>query len=84
VTMLAALLVCVAASAHDLSFDMVEAQKRPVTKIVDLLNGMKDQMEKEGEEDQEMYENYKCWCQTNGDEKVEAAQVLAWRSESRT
>jgi len=38
---------------------------RPVTKVINLLKDMITQMEKEAEEDEEVYEQMQCWCTTN-------------------
>lgn len=43
-----------------------------MTKVVELLKGMQAQMDKEGEADKETYKTYKCWCTTNGEEKLKA------------
>jgi len=42
-----------------------EAKNRPVTKVINLLKDMITQMEKEAEEDEEVYEQMGCWCTTN-------------------
>lgn len=44
----------------------------PVTKVVQLLEKMKKQVESEAEEDEELYGKMDCWCQTNEKEKTEA------------
>merc|ERR1719160_455497 len=48
------------------------AKEYPVTKVVNLLKDMKAQLEKEAEEDEEIYENLACWCETNDKEKTKA------------
>merc|ERR1719316_374817 len=45
---------------------------RPVTKVITLLKDMVEQMEKEGKEDEEVYEAMSCWCTTNDKEKTKA------------
>eukprot|EP00933_Yihiella_yeosuensis_P043664 TRINITY_DN3859_c0_g1_i2.p1 TRINITY_DN3859_c0_g1~~TRINITY_DN3859_c0_g1_i2.p1 ORF type:complete len:660 (-),score=261.52 TRINITY_DN3859_c0_g1_i2:119-2098(-) len=68
-----ALLSAVPASGlTTLTFDASD-KERPVTKIVNLLKGVREQLEKEGEEDKKTYDTYKCWCTTNGEEKAKAA-----------
>lgn len=47
-------------------------QNRPVTKVVNLLKDMKTQLEKEAEEDQEVYDKMVCWCDTNDREKTQS------------
>lgn len=70
---LRAVVMCISvASVVALSFDMLEAKTRPVTKVVQLLKGMQDQMQKESDADAETYKTYKCWCTTNGEEKLKA------------
>jgi len=55
-----------------LHFDAEGAKNRPVTKVVTLLKDMLVQLEKEAEEDQEIYDNMACWCTTNDKEKTKA------------
>merc|ERR1719446_896338 len=40
-------------------------KNRPVTKVINLLKDMGEQLEKEADEDEEVYEKVSCWCQTN-------------------
>jgi len=48
-----------------------EAEKnRPVTKVIGLLKDIIAQLEKEGEQDEEVYEQMGCWCSTNDKEKT--------------
>lgn len=49
-----------------------EDKARPVTKVVNLLKDMQKQLEKEGEEDQEIFDKLECWCKTNDKAKTEA------------
>jgi len=49
-----------------------EAKNRPVTKVINLLKDMIKQMEKEGEEDEEVYEAMGCWCVTNDKAKTKS------------
>merc|ERR1719310_2367394 len=46
----------------------------PIKKVVTLLEEMKAQVEKEGTEDLEAYDAYKCWCVTNEKEKTKAIE----------
>merc|ERR1719379_549288 len=55
------------------------AKNRPVTKVVNLMKDMIKQLEKEGEEDQEIFENIGCWCTTNEKEKTKAVADAAER-----
>eukprot|EP00933_Yihiella_yeosuensis_P071386 TRINITY_DN79593_c0_g1_i1.p1 TRINITY_DN79593_c0_g1~~TRINITY_DN79593_c0_g1_i1.p1 ORF type:complete len:679 (-),score=253.16 TRINITY_DN79593_c0_g1_i1:131-2167(-) len=62
------LLVAAVSSSGALLFE-AEDEARPVTKVVQLLKGMKDQVEKDGEKDDDTMKDYKCWCNTNGADK---------------
>merc|ERR1719247_1276802 len=55
-----------------LTFNAEAAKNRPVTKVINLLEDMLKQLEKESEEDQEVYDNFVCWCTTNDKEKTKA------------
>merc|ERR1719171_789885 len=55
-----------------LSFDVVAAKNRPVSKVITLFKDMLKQMEKEAEEDEEIYEKMACWCETNDKEKTKS------------
>jgi len=62
--------VQIEATAHStLTFDMEEAKNRPVSKVITLLKDMLKQLEKEAEEDEEIYDKLACWCETNDKEK---------------
>merc|ERR1719482_307392 len=51
----------------------VDSQKdRPVSKVITLLKDMIAQMEKEAEEDEDIYEEMGCWCETNDKAKTKA------------
>merc|ERR1719223_1979912 len=45
---------------------------RPVAKVINVLNDMLKQLEKEAGEDEELYETMTCWCETNDREKTKA------------
>merc|ERR1719413_317624 len=55
-----------------LRFDAVAAKNRPVSKVITLLKDMLKQLEKEAEEDEEIYDKMACWCETNDKEKTKA------------
>merc|ERR1719160_1638581 len=42
-----------------------DSKNRPVSKVITLLKDMVEQLEKEAEEDEEVYEAMGCWCETN-------------------
>merc|ERR1719350_1859678 len=58
--------------ASALSFDEDAAKNRPVSKVITLLKDMLKQLEKEAEEDEEIYDKMACWCETNDKEKTKA------------
>jgi len=59
--------------AHSsLTFDAEAAKNRPVTKVVNLLKDMLKQLEKEAEEDEEIYDQLACWCETNDKGKTKS------------
>merc|ERR1719487_2431043 len=49
-----------------------DAKNRPVSKVITLLKDMITQLEKEAEDDEEVYEAIGCWCETNDKEKTKA------------
>merc|ERR1719443_807220 len=55
-----------------LSFDAQAAKNRPVSKVITLLKDMLKQLEKEADEDEEIYDKIACWCETNDKEKTKA------------
>eukprot|EP00440_Ansanella_granifera_P006202 gb/GFBE01006726.1/.p1 GENE.gb/GFBE01006726.1/~~gb/GFBE01006726.1/.p1 ORF type:complete len:680 (+),score=331.38 gb/GFBE01006726.1/:1-2040(+) len=44
---------------------VAEAKARPVTKVVNMLQDMQENLEKEKKEDEDMYEDIQCWCKDN-------------------
>merc|ERR1719324_184855 len=61
-----------ASFAQDAAPDPEPERQYPVTKVVNLLKDMKAQLEKEAEEDEEIYDKMACWCETNDKEKTKA------------
>merc|ERR1711904_640727 len=55
-----------------LTFDVAAAKNRPVSKVITLLKDMLKQLEKEAEEDEEIYDKMACWCETNDKEKTKS------------
>jgi len=49
-----------------------DAKNRPVSKVITLIKDMLKQLEKEAEEDEEVYDKMACWCETNDKEKTAA------------
>lgn len=52
--------------------DVVDDKAYPVTKVITLLKDMQAQLEKEAEEDEEVYDKMACWCKTNDKDKTQA------------
>jgi len=65
-----ALLALIASPCAALTLD--DAKNRPVSKVITLLKDMVSQLEKEAEEDEEVYESMSCWCETNDKAKTKA------------
>jgi len=69
----AAVLFFTGLSLHVVSVHAVKAtdniQNRPLNKVIGLLKDMLKQLEKEAAEDEEIYDNLACWCETNDKEK---------------
>merc|ERR1719183_1675442 len=49
-----------------------DEKQRPVSKVIALLKDMVVQMEKEAQEDEDIYETMGCWCETNDKIKTQA------------
>jgi len=49
-----------------------DAKNRPVSKVITLLKDMVAQLEKEAEEDEEVYDTMGCWCTTNDKAKTKS------------
>merc|ERR1719287_384359 len=43
----------------------VQVQENPIRRIVNLLQATQKKIEKEGEEQEDMFEKYMCYCETN-------------------
>jgi hypothetical protein len=71
------LLACGAAAAPS----AVGSAKSPIDKVVVLIKEMKEQCSKDGEEDLEAYDKYKCWCETTESEKKEAIEAAETKLE---
>jgi len=67
-----------------LQFDDVAAKNRPVSKVITLLKDMLKQLEKEAEEDEEIYDQLACWCETNDKEKTKSIADAEARIEDLT
>jgi len=70
--------------AASLSFDVADAKNRPVSKVITLLKDMMKQLEKEAEEDEDIYDKMACWCETNDKEKTKSIAEAEARIEDLT
>jgi len=52
----------------------INAASSPIRKVVTMLEEMRAQVAKEGDGDQQAYDTYKCWCETNEKEKKKAIE----------
>jgi chromosome segregation ATPase len=71
-------------ATSSLQFDEVAAKNRPVSKVITLLKDMLKQLEKEAEEDEEIYDQLACWCETNDKEKTKTIADAEARIEDLT
>merc|ERR1719277_1796335 len=74
---LAPLLLCLISvrafgAVSEAVLDGVASKNRPVSKVITLLKDMLKQLEKEQEEDEEIYDKLACWCETNDKEKTKS------------
>merc|ERR1719512_521923 len=72
------------AATSVLKFDEAAAKNRPVSKVITLLKDMLKQLEKEAEEDEEIYDKMACWCETNDRAKTKAIAEAEARIEMLT
>merc|ERR1719327_72987 len=52
--------------------NMEDLKNRPVSKVITLLKDMQAELEAEAKADQEVYDTFACWCETNEKEKTKA------------
>jgi chromosome segregation ATPase len=50
--------------------EAVQAQLSPISRVVELLNGLAETAEKEGKKEEDLYETYVCWAKTVIDTKT--------------
>merc|ERR1719235_2610759 len=73
------------ASESKVIFDKVDFDApNAVRKVITLIEEMKAQVEKEGEEDKKAYDAYACWCTTNDKDKTAAIETAEKRIEELT
>jgi len=78
------LVLALLSPSEALSFDVASAKNRPVSKVITLLKDMLKQLEKEAEEDEEIYDKMACWCETNDKEKTKSIAEAESRIEDLT
>jgi len=78
-----ALLPSLAAGAGNVA-DAAGSKNRPVSKVITLLKDMLKQLEKEAEQDEEIYDKLACWCETNDREKTKSIAEAEARIEALT
>mmetsp|Transcript_23572 Transcript_23572/g.42580 ORF Transcript_23572/g.42580 Transcript_23572/m.42580 type:complete len:677 (-) Transcript_23572:80-2110(-) len=76
----ALLLVSCASALH---FDE-GSEKKPISKVVDLLTEMNKKLDAEQVADQEIYDKTTCWCKTNNEEKSASVQAASDSLQSLT
>merc|ERR1719321_1444080 len=71
------LCIAVASSASALRLDVndKEWKERPVTRVVNLLKDMQAELQKEADNDEELYDKLVCWCETNEKTKTKAIEI---------
>mmetsp|Transcript_29119 Transcript_29119/g.73550 ORF Transcript_29119/g.73550 Transcript_29119/m.73550 type:complete len:686 (-) Transcript_29119:215-2272(-) len=92
VAFLLALFACSSSSAFGVSSSLGATslalssadKNRPVSKVTALLKDMLKQLEKEAEEDEEIYDKMACWCETNDKEKTQSVKDAQARIEDLT
>merc|ERR1719498_1455787 len=65
-----ALLLLACAGAAALRVDVTK--ETGITRVVNLLKDMQATLEKEADQDQELYDKLQCWCETNEKENTKA------------
>merc|ERR1719311_574605 len=77
-------LLVLAAGSAALSSDDAADKARPVTKVINMMKDMLTQLDAEAKEDDEMYEQMQCWCESNDREKTKAIGDAESRIKSLT
>merc|ERR1719160_886803 len=69
-----AIMLALLGAAHCATFmaNDDDAKNRPVSKVITVLKDMITQLDKEAEEDEEIYEQMGCWCTTGTKEKTKS------------
>jgi len=67
------------AAVMGMTFESEADKQRPVNRVINLLKDMQKTLEKEKDEDQEVYDKLACWCKTNDSEKTKAIETAEQR-----
>jgi len=67
------------AAAPGSGLDAGAAKERPVSKVISILKDMLKTMEKEQEEDENIYDKLACWCETNDKETTKSIKEATER-----
>merc|ERR1719284_1482108 len=67
--------VFVGSAALRLDVNDKEWKERPVTRVVNLLKDMQAELQKEADNDEELYDKLVCWCETNEKTKTKAIEI---------
>merc|ERR1719421_2127406 len=67
--------VFVGSAALRLDVNDKEWKERPVTRVVNLLKDMQAELQKEADNDEELYDKVVCWCETNEKGKTRAIEI---------
>jgi len=62
----------------------LDLKERPVSKVINMLKKMQEELAKEKEMDQELYDKLSCWCETNGKGKTAAIATANSRIDGLT
>merc|ERR1719174_1552776 len=64
--------------------ELTNSKVTPVTRVVNLLKEMSETLNKEMDEDENLYKKLSCWCNNNAYEKKESAEANKQKIEELT
>merc|ERR1719261_1277695 len=67
------LILCLVATTDALRLD--DRASPAVARVVNLLKDMQTELQKEADNDEELYDKLVCWCETNEKEKTRAIEI---------
>jgi hypothetical protein len=62
----------------------LQVDEKPIQKVIRLMKEMQSQLDKEAQEDEDMYDKLGCWCDTNEKEKTKAVAINTQRATDLT